>query len=59
MLMLQFQKLEKEEISFWIVNIRVLNGCFFTPKLFSVETFFSVVPDASRDGLFAYQLEDK
>ena len=52
-------ELEKEEIAFWIDNIRSLNGCFFTPKLSSVETFFSVVSDASRDGLFAYQLEDK
>ena len=52
-------EIEKEEISFWIKNIRDLNGCFFSPKLSSVETYFSVVSDASKDGLFAYQLEDK
>ena len=52
-------ELEKVELSFWIDNIRSLNGCVFTPKLSSVETFFTVVSDASKDGMFAYQLEDK
>ena len=52
-------EIEKEEVSFWIKNLRTLNGCFFSPKLSSVETYFSVVSDASQDGMFCYQLETR
>ena len=46
----------KEELSFWIWNLRDLNGYFFNPKLSCVETNFSVVTDASASGMFGYQI---
>ena len=51
-------EVEKDEVFFWINNIRDLNGCYFTPKRSSTETYFSVVSDASNEGMFAYQLEN-
>ena len=49
----------KEELCFWLQNIRNINGFFFTPNLTCTETTYSVVSDASQAGMFAYQLEDK
>ena len=46
----------KEELSFWIENLRDLNGFFFDPKLSCLETHFSVVTDASASGMFGYQI---
>ena len=46
----------KEELSFWIRNLRDLNGYFFDPKLSCSETNFSVVSDASASGMFGYQI---
>ena len=50
---------ELEELSFWYHNIRELNGFFFSPSLSCAETTFTVVSDASNDGMFAFQYEDK
>ena len=43
-------------MSFWIRNLRDLNGYFFDPKLSCSETNFSVVSDASASGMFGYQI---
>ena len=50
---------EREELSFWLYNVRELNGFFFSPNLSCSETKFTVVSDASDAGMFAFQLEDK
>ena len=50
---------EREELSFWLFNIRELNGFHFSPSLSCSETKFTVISDASDAGMFAYQLEDK
>ena len=50
---------EKEEIAFWIQNIRDLNGNFFSPNMSCIETSLAVVTDASAVGMFGYQLSDK
>ena len=52
-------EIEKEEITFWIENIRSLNGNFFSPKLSCLETTLSVITDSSSQGMFGYQLTDK
>ena len=50
---------EREELSFWLYNVRELNGFFFSPDLSCSETKFTVVSDASDSGMFAFQFEDK
>merc|ERR1712243_463319 len=49
----------KEEIVFWIQNLRTLNGFPFSPELSQVDTKLEVVTDASSRGMFGYQLSDK
>ena len=50
---------EREELSFWLFNIRELNGFHFSPSLSCSETKFTVISDASDAGMFAYQLGPK
>ena len=52
-------EIEKEELSYWLINLRLLNGHFFSPKLTCFETSFTVVTDSSANGMFGYQLADK
>ena len=52
-------EIEKEELTFWLLNLRKLNGFFFSPKLSCFETSITICSDSSSSGMFGYQLVDK
>ena len=46
----------KDELLFWSLNIRELNGIKFSPSKSQVSTM--IITDASADGMFGYQFGD-